>query len=169
MVYSGNLQHNFIVDLKTIEDEINQKQFKTAQDKAYINVVYTANQFIEHFSRILKPYDINDQHFNILRILRGRHPECVCPGEIKEVLLNKRGDLTRLLDKLVNQGYVDRHINPENRRMVNLLITDKGLALLKELDEKNDIISMYHGSLTDEEANQLSNLLDKMRAKASKE
>lgn len=145
------------------EEEIKQSSFKNASEKAIINVVYTGNWLRDRTDVILKPYKINEQHFNLLRIMRGRHPETICPSEIKEVLINKRGDLTRLLDKLVSMDLVERDINPENRRMINLKITDQGLAMLADLDLKIEATNKKNNALTFEESEQLSNLLDKMR------
>lgn len=145
------------------EEEIKQSSFKNAREKAIINILYTGNWLRDHTEKVLKPKGINEQHFNILRILRGRYPHTICPGEIKEVLINKRGDLTRLLDKLVANGLVERDINPDNRRMINLKITDEGLTLLSNLDEVMAKQSQKYNALTEEESNQLSDLLDKLR------
>lgn len=145
------------------EDEIKQSTFKNSKEKAIINILYTGYWLRDNSEGILKPRGINEQHFNILRILRGKHPLTICPSEIKEVLINKRGDLTRLLDKLVNMELVARDINPDNRRMINLKITEAGLELLSELDPLVEALSQKNNSLSPEESEQLSNLLDKMR------
>jgi DNA-binding MarR family transcriptional regulator len=112
---------------------------------------------------ILKPHHINDQHYNILRILKGQHPKSVCPGYIKSVLLNKRGDLTRLVDKLYRKGYIDRSTNPVNRRKVDLNITAAGLSLLNVLQRKINSYEQIQQKITQEEANLLNELLDKLR------
>lgn len=145
------------------EEEIKQSSFKNAKEKAIINILYTGNWLRDRSEGVLKPKGINEQHFNILRILRGQYPHTICPSEIKEVLINKRGDLTRLLDKLVNMELVARDINPDNRRMINLKITDSGLSLLSDLDPEFEALSNRNNSLSPEESEQLSNLLDKMR------
>lgn len=145
------------------EEEIKQSAFKDPREKAIINISYTGNWLRDRFESILKPIGINEQHFNILRILRGRHPHTICPGEIKEVLINKRGDLTRLLDKLVAMELVERDINPDNRRMINLKVTEKGLGLLSDLDPKVEMQNSESNALTKEESEQLSDLLDKLR------
>lgn len=145
------------------EEEIKQTSFKNPREKAIINILYTGNWLRDRSEGVLKPKGINEQHFNILRILRGRYPSTICPSEIKEVLINKRGDLTRLLDKLVAMGLVGRDINPDNRRMINLKITDAGLNLLLQLDPLFEELSRKNNALTPEESEQLSNLLDKMR------
>ncbi|MEO9966311.1 MAG: MarR family transcriptional regulator [Reichenbachiella sp.] len=145
------------------EEEIRQSSFKDSREKAIINILYTGYWLRDRTEGMLKPIGINEQHYNILRILRGRYPLTICPGEIKEVLINKRGDLTRLLDKLVSMELVERDINPENRRMINLKLTTNGLDLLSQLDGELKILNEKNNSLTQEESDQLSDLLDKMR------
>jgi DNA-binding MarR family transcriptional regulator len=112
---------------------------------------------------ILKPYNMNEQHFNILRILRGRHPELACPGDIKDVLINKRGDLTRLLDKLVKMEYVHRNQNPENRRKIDVGITEKGLEFLTFMDDKFTYMKDLKDRFTEEEAKIMNEIFDKLR------
>lgn len=145
------------------EEEIKQSSFKNSREKAIINVVFTGNWLRDRTDVVLKPYKINEQHYNLLRILRGRHPLTICPSEIKEVLINKRGDLTRLLDKLVTMELVERDVNPDNRRMINLKISEKGIDFLSQLDPEMEKLSGTNNALTVEESEQLSNLLDKMR------
>ncbi|SMD33105.1 DNA-binding transcriptional regulator, MarR family [Reichenbachiella faecimaris] len=145
------------------EEEIKQSSFKNPKEKAIVNILYTGNWLRDRSEGLLKPKGINEQHFNILRILRGRYPLTICPGEIKEVLINKRGDLTRLLDKLVTMGLVTRDVNPDNRRMINLKISDAGLNMLSDLDPKLEELNQKNNALSHEESEQLSHLLDKMR------
>lgn len=145
------------------EDEIKTKGFDDPRVKAHLNVMYTGSFLQDQSIAVLKPHKINDQHYNILRILRGKYPNIACPGEVKEVLLNKRGDLTRLLDKLVQMNLVERETNSANRRMIDLKISDKGLKLLDELEEEMVEIKVTADRLTDDEANLLSDLLDKLR------
>lgn len=150
-------------DCMKIEKEINQPKFKSNHEKAVVNVLYTGYWLKDRGEKVLKPFQLNEQHYNILRILKGRHPKTICPSEIKEVLLNKRGDLTRLLDKLVKMELVDRHHNDDNRRMINLEITDQGIALLEKLVPQIVDTNISSRKLTSDEAGQLSDLLDKLR------
>ncbi|NQY08527.1 MAG: MarR family transcriptional regulator [Flavobacteriales bacterium] len=146
------------------EDEIKQvTPFPTEQQKAIVNLMYTGNILVDRSIKILKPFNINEQHYNILRILKGRHPEAMCPGEIKEVLLNKRGDLTRLLDKLDKMGVVVRGTNPENRRMINILLNNKGVKLLDKIKAQMEVLRIHEKSITEKEAKQLNTILDKIR------
>lgn len=147
-----------------LEDEIKQrKPFTSELNKAVVNVVFTSNFFMDDMVQNLKEFNINDQHYNVLRILRGAYPHSLCPGEIKQVLLNKRGDLTRLIDKLVKLGYANRDINSQNRRMVDISISKSGLKLLEKINKKFSINNKFDNNLTVKEAKQLNTLLDKLR------
>lgn len=146
-----------------IEEEINQKSFTTEQRKAAINIIYTNNWLLDHTLSVLKEFKINEQHFNILRILKGKHPEVTCPGEIKKVLLNKRGDLTRLLDKLEKMGYVYRCLNAENRRKMDVSITQEGIDTLEVINHKMKQNDNIYENITAEEAKVLNSILDKLR------
>lgn len=147
-----------------IEDAIKQTSFKTSHEKAAVNLLFTYNWFRDLSSESLKPFGLKMQHYNVLRILNGRHPEAHSPGEIKDVMLDKSPDLTRLLDKLVKMGLADRHLCPENRRKMDIHITEQGINMLKEVRAKHgDSLEAWSQNLSDSEAEQLSNLLDKVR------
>lgn len=146
-----------------IEDEIAQYNFPSPQEKGIVNVIFTSNWVTNMLLEELKPFDINEQHFNILRILRGRFPGYACPGEIKKILINKKGDLTRLLDKLVRKGYIDRRQDEKNRRSIQYFILQEGLDILSQLDKSNKHMSEITGKISDEEAEELNRILDKLR------
>jgi len=147
-----------------IEEAIKQSKFQDVYQKALINLIYTANCLRDEQVKILKPFDLLPQHFNIMRILKGRHPRPICPGEIKEVMLDKANDLTRLLDKLERKGLIQRNLCPTNRRKMDITLTQAGLELLEKM---NRIMDQTHDALkkrlSDREAASLSHLLDKMR------
>ena len=146
------------------EDEIKMtKPFESELKKAMINVIYTGNFFSDRTSKVLKEFGINDQHFNILRILKGKYPKPACPTEIREVLIDKRGDLTRLLDKLDKMDLIIRQTNELNRRMVDVVISQKGIALIKKMTSKLKRVVDDKESLTEKEATVLNRLLDKFR------
>ena len=116
-----------------IEDAIKQQKFENNLHKALVNLIYTSNWIAANQSEFFKDYDILPQHYNILRILKGKFPNSSCPGDIKEVMLDKNPDLTRLLDKLVKLGYVDRQLCEENKRKMDITITKKGLDFLNKI------------------------------------
>lgn len=147
-----------------IQETIKQrKPFENEFQKAYINFIYTSKQMENRNTTLMKPFNITGQHYNVLRILKGRYPEFASPGEIKEVLIDKKCDLTRLIDKLVKSNYVIRELNPENRRKVNIQITETGLQFLDEIDPIVKQMNHFHEVLTEDEAKQLNTLLDKIR------
>ncbi len=147
-----------------IGEAIKQSKFENSVEKAIVNLIYTHNWLRDGFNDILKPYGLLQQHFNILRILRGKYPEVMCPGDIKEVMLDKGNDITRLLDKLVSMELAERNLCESNRRKMDIRITEKGLDLTKELSDKFDERSVsIKERLNCDDAELLSGLLDRMR------
>ena len=144
------------------ENVIKQKKFESAQQKAILNLIYTHNWVSALHEAFFKEYDLTMQQYNVLRILRGKHPESICAGEVKEVMLDRNPDLTRLCDRLLKKGLIERATNDENRRQVLLKITKGGLDLLKEMDPFVQSSLKFNG-LTDKECLLLSDLLDKLR------
>lgn len=147
-----------------IEKAIKQSRFHNSHEKLAVNLIFTSNWLRDWQNTLLKQFDILPQHYNILRILKGKHPNPLCPGDIKEVMLDKGTDVTRLLDKLVQKGWVNRSLCEENRRKMDVHITEKGIGILKETEEPmKQIFFELKNRLTEEEAEQMSLLLDKMR------
>lgn len=134
--------------------------------KAVLNIIYTQNDITERLIEILKPYDLSNEQYNVLRILRGQkgNPTNMCV--IQERMLAKTSNTTRLVDKLLLKELVTRKVCNENRRKIEVLITEKGLSILSELDPKvidyeNNIVA----NLTSDELEQLNELLEKIRIK----
>lgn len=147
-----------------LEDEIKQSKFESSYQKAVINILYTANWLRDRQMEVFRAFDILPQHYNVLRIIKGKSPEACSPGEIKEVMLDKGNDVTRLVDKLVKKGFVKRHTCESNRRKIDLYITEKGLTFLKELnDPLKKQLSVMKKQMSEKEAENLSQMLDKMR------
>ncbi|NQY10265.1 MAG: MarR family transcriptional regulator [Flavobacteriales bacterium] len=146
-----------------IEDELKQEKFKSPHQKAYLNLMFTY-KFIESQSKkTLKPFDVTSQQYNVLRILKGKYPTLRSAEEIKDVMIDKSPDLTRLLDRLIDKGFVTREVCKENRRKLDIGITKKGL---KQIDKMEPTLMAYHEEskkITKKEAEELSRILDKMR------
>ena len=146
-----------------LEESIKQKRFESPQIKAMLNIMYTANWLMGEFRDVYKPFGITPQQYNVLRILRGKHPESVNPSEIKEVMLDKNPDITRLCDRLLAMGLIGRSIDNDNRRKMNIVITEQGLHMLSQiqpiLTERQTQI--LHRS--DINFDLLSDLLDELR------
>ncbi|MFL5753621.1 MAG: MarR family winged helix-turn-helix transcriptional regulator [Bacteroidia bacterium] len=145
-----------------IDEAIKQKKFDSPVHKAMVNVIYTYNWLSNLWTAFFEQYEITEQQYNVLRILRGRYPNSICAGDIKEVMLDKNPDLTRLCDRLVKKGLIERQYNEFNRRQVLIRITKTGLDLLRHIDPgmKKQAKKI---KLSDKEAELLSDLLDKIR------
>ena len=146
-----------------IEKLIKQTRFKYSFHKAIVNLIYTSNFFRDAHLELFKKYDIQGQHYNIMRILRGKHPQPVSPGYIKEVMIDKGRDLTRLIDKLERLQWVERSICPENKRKVNVKLTDHGLDFIDRITDELSVVDSKLRALDEKEYELLSNLLDRMR------
>jgi DNA-binding MarR family transcriptional regulator len=134
--------------------------------RAILNIMYTHHIITESFNEIVKNYDISVEQYNVLRILRGQKgtPANMCV--IQERMLAKTSNTTRLVDKLLLKELVTRNVCPNNRRKIEVLITEKGLLLLKELEPKLKIHEdSFANNLSTEELQQLNHLLEKYRTK----
>lgn len=142
-----------------IADEI-KSNFATNRLKAYVNILYTANWLSNEHTKLFKPFGISTQQYNILRILRGAK-KSLKVQDIKSRMVERAPNVTRLMDKLCDKDLIERIASNTDRRVVNINITSKGIDLLAELDDlnTNDVLK----KITEEEAEQLSNLLDKAR------
>lgn len=149
-----------------IEEELKSTVEYNIATKVVLNLTYTQNVISERFNEVLKPYDISGEQYNVLRILRGQKG---CPANmciIQERMLARTSNTTRLVDKLLLKDLVTRNVCPENRRKIEVLITQKGLDLLIELDPKiKEYQEFFSNNLTDEELIQFNNLLEKYRTK----
>lgn len=145
-----------------IKEEIKQTSFENNGVMATVNILYTSNWIRDKTQPVYQKFGLLQQHYNVLRIVRGKHPKPVSPGEIKDVILDKGRDLTRLVDKLVNLGYLQRQLCEHNRRKMEITITEAGKDVVNEIStELNKFFNFFN--LTDQEAQQLSDLLDKVR------
>jgi DNA-binding MarR family transcriptional regulator len=147
----------------TIEEEIKQLKFKSPHQKAVLNLLFTANWIQNKQRELFEPYGITNQQYNILRILRGQHPKNISGAEIKSRMLDKNSDVSRLLDRLIGKNLVAKTQCPEDKRAANICINASGLELLQKLDNDIDNLDKQLITLSKEEANLLSSLLDKCR------
>jgi len=146
-----------------LEDEIRQKSFKSESQKLAINILYTGSWVNAIAIKRLRPHRITPQQYNILRILRGQHPKPVGGIQIKERMLDKMSNISRLIEKLRVKGLVDRQGCLKDRRAIDVTITLKGIALLDILDESENQWEKQFLSLSAEEQKTLNNFLDKLR------
>jgi DNA-binding MarR family transcriptional regulator len=146
-----------------IEELIQQKKFLHNGHKAIINLIYTYHWLSKQMEDVFDSFQITQQQFNVLRILRGRFPNSATAGEVKEVMLDKSPDLTRLCDRLLKKKWIERATNEKNRRQIFLKITQEGLDLLEMIDNQMLKLSENFKNLSEQEFEQLSELLDKLR------
>jgi len=147
-----------------IEEEIKQSTFKSEHQKAHINLIYTSGWVQQAQASLFKPYGVTLPQYNVLRILRGQHPKPATISLLIERMLDKTSNASRIVDKLEAKGLVTREQCPADRRTVDVLITEKGLALLKEMDGIESGAGTGITNLTMQEAEQLNMLLDKIRS-----
>ncbi len=145
-----------------IEEEI-QSRFRNVRQKALVNLHYTQLAIDYRTGMIFKEYDISGQQYNVLRILRGQYPKAASIGLIKERMLDKGSDVSRIIDRLVKKSLVSRKECKADRRQKDVLISKKGLSLLESMEEKNEDLDGLLGALSDDEAEILNGLLDKLR------
>jgi DNA-binding MarR family transcriptional regulator len=147
-----------------LEDEIQQKKFKTDQQKAVINLLYTSGYVINLFNEKAKVFDITRQQYNVLRILKGQLPKSASINLIKERMLDKMSDASRIVERLRLKGLIERQISPSDKRVVDISITEKGLKLLSDMEPAIDSVDEAFKSFTTEELSQFNSMLDKMRS-----
>src|ERR1700742_3312146 len=145
-----------------LENEINQRTFRTEYQKARINIIYTYNWLSENINSIFEEWDITPRQFNILRILRGEG-QPLSTFQIRQRMLDKMSDTSRIVDRLLKKGLVRKTPNGEDRRLVDVVITPKGKKLLEKIDPFEDHADKIMHNLSEEEAKTLNKLLDKLR------
>ena len=143
--------------------DIKQKKFEDEFSKSMINLFYTSNHFQQRQLRLFKKYGLTIPQFNILRILRGQHPKSSTVNLLIDRMLDKSSNASRIVDKLENKKLVNRKQCPSDRRAVDVIISNRGLKLLNQLDKSLDDWQITFRTLDENECNQLNRLLDKLR------
>lgn len=150
--------------MKSLQEEIQQRKWQNDQQLALINVLYTYHWLKDQMSEALRPYKITMQQYNVLRILRGSHPQGMAAARIRERLLDKTSDVSRLLDRLIVNNLVERQASKEDKRITEIYLTLRGLEILGQIRSVDKLHKeQLPKTLNDEDAQLLSALLDKMR------
>jgi len=152
-----------VKDGMQIGEEIQSNKFEDNYHKAVINITYTYGWLSNTFRCRFERHNLTQQQFNVLRILRGQYPNPATINMIKERMLDKMSDASRIVDRLIQKGLVSRCTNNKDRRAVDIRISEAGLDILSKMDEEFKTKDMLKGNLTEEEAGKLSDLLDKLR------
>lgn len=148
----------------SIEKDIHQNRFQNNRQKALVNLLFTYGWAIEKIRDFLSGEDITHQQFNILRILRGAHPQPLSTLQIRARMLDKMSDTSRIVDRLILKDLAEKRTCSKDKRLVDVTISEKGLVLLKRIDDNQEKMDAIISTLSEEEAEQLSALLDKLRS-----
>lgn len=146
-----------------IEKEIVSSKFENNHQKAIVNLIYTYGWITNLLKQRLNKHKITLQQYNILRILRGQSPKPATINLLKERMLDKMSDASRIVERLVQKKLVERCVNDKDRRAVDIRISPEGLKILQKLDKEMSSKDILWDNISDEEAGMLSRLLDKMR------
>ncbi len=146
-----------------IEEEIQSTNFEDNYHKAVVNISFTYSWLNNVMRGQFEKHNITNQQFNVLRILRGQYPNPATVNLIKERMLDKMSDASRIVDRLVQKGLVSRCTNNKDRRAVDIRISDAGLEILSKMDIEFKTKELLKNNFTEEEAGKLSDLLDKLR------
>ncbi|HWD87591.1 MAG TPA: MarR family transcriptional regulator [Mucilaginibacter sp.] len=147
----------------SIEEEIQSTNFEDNYHKVAVNISYTYGWLNNTFKCKFEKHKLTNQQFNVLRILRGQYPNPATVNLIKERMIDKMSDASRIVDRLVQKGLVSRCTNNQDRRAVDIRISEEGMKVLSIMDKEFKPKDVLKNNLTDEEAAQLSDLLDKLR------
>lgn len=150
-----------------IEDKMKIKKFASEWHKATLNIVYSANWINEVLEERARMHDITLQQFNVLRILRGQYPNPAKNSLVRDRMLTKTSDISRLIVRLIAKGLVSRESSPNDKRAVDVLITQKGLELLEKLEEEMLLNDILPENITEKQCVELNRLLDKFRGKGA--
>jgi len=146
-----------------IDTDIQQNKFLNNYQRASVNIIFTYGWMMEKIKEILEPADITPQQFNILRILRGSHPKPLSTLQIRERMLDKMSDTSRIVDRMIAKGLVNKAISRKDRRLVDIIISPKGLKLIRKLDSRQHELDEILKNISAKEAATLSKILDKVR------
>lgn len=147
-----------------LEEEIKQtKPFKSELQKLMVNLAFTSSWLNGILVQRLKSFGLSPQQFNVLRILNGRHPKGYCNQEITQRMIDKSSNSSRIVDKLLEKGLVQRKEDLIDRRLVDIKITEAGIQLLNDFDARIKSENQPIINLSDEKASQMNAWLDEMR------
>jgi DNA-binding MarR family transcriptional regulator len=146
-----------------IDEEIQSSKFEDSYHKLVINIAYTDGWLGNLFRCKFEKHNLTRQQFNVLRILRGQYPKPATVNLLKERMIDKMSDASRIVDRLIQKGLVSRCTNTKDRRAVDIRISDTGMEVLAKMDDEFKAKDYLEKNLSEEEALKLSELLDKLR------
>ena len=147
----------------SLENDIQQREFRNESQKAILNILFTSYFVQDKMNELFKQYDITRQQYNVLRILRGQHPGHASVNLIRDRMLDKMSDASRIVERLRLKELVIRKSAEKDKRAVEVTITEAGLRILSEMQEAVDQFESLIDCLSEQETLQLNQLLDKVR------
>lgn len=146
-----------------LEDALKTTKFKNELHKATLNILYTSYWLRTNISSVMKAHGITQEQYNVMRILKGKHPEAMCVKDIASRMLEKNSNVPRIIDRLVIKKLAKRYNSKEDKRETLINLTEKGLQQLDLITKDVDKTSNTIAQLTEEESQQLNSLLEKLR------
>jgi DNA-binding MarR family transcriptional regulator len=146
-----------------LEDEIKTKNFESHVQKAHLNVLFTSGWILNRINHRLRPFDLTEPQYNVLRIVRGQRGKAIRPKDILKRMVDRHSNTTRIIDRLEDKGYLISSISDQDRRERMVMLTKAGHELLNDIERTWTIDGPHQGVLTPEEAATLNALLDKLR------
>jgi DNA-binding MarR family transcriptional regulator len=147
----------------SLENDIQQSEFRSESQKAILNILYTCYFVQDRMNTLFKKYDITRQQYNVLRILRGQYPGHASVNLIRDRMLDKMSDASRIVERLRLKELITRKSAEKDKRAVEVTITEAGLKLLDEMQDSVDEFEGLLNNLSEDETRQLNALLDKLR------
>jgi DNA-binding MarR family transcriptional regulator len=145
-----------------LDKDIKQSRFRNQQNKAMVNLLFTHTWMTDKIKQFVKSEDITPQQYNILRILRGAAAP-LSTLQLRERMLDKMSDTSRIVERMIAKGLLQKETSKKDKRMVDVSITAAGIALLEKLDARNHELDGIMRQLDEAELESLNNLLDKLR------
>nr|WP_319776161.1 MarR family transcriptional regulator [uncultured Sphaerochaeta sp.] len=146
-----------------LEEEIKQKEFVDIFHKLAVNILYTHSWLDYHMQKRFRQFDLTSSQYNILRILKGQHPNSASINLLKERMLDKMSDASRLVERLRVKGFVDRQVSRSDRRKVEVIITQEGIDILDKLSVIEKDSTELMKNISEDDAHKLNELLDNLR------
>ncbi|GAB5524135.1 MAG: MarR family transcriptional regulator [Roseivirga sp.] len=146
-----------------VDEQLNTSTYEHEKHRLRVNLLYSSYWLADHIGDFLKPYDITQQQFNILRILRGQSPEPISTKELRERMIVSGSDTSRLLDRLIEKGFAWKRPCPHDGRLIQAFISEQGEKLLSHIDSNISELDAVMDNLSEKEALVLNQLLNKMR------
>ena len=147
----------------SLEEDIKQQNFRNDYQKATINLLYT-HSWLEHkLSAFFKQYDLTLQQYNVLRILKGQYPIPISTSDLRQRMLDRMSDASRIVERLYKKSLVIRKVCQNDKRKVDIVLSNKGMEVIDRLEEVVDHLDGFLSRLRPEEVQQLNSLLDKLR------